>query len=77
MRDDVQLQQGQVGVAVVGLAFALLHDIILEDARRLGVVPVEAIEYLLDMFRPLRCEIKCRSHGGCVDGWPSRMVVII
>jgi hypothetical protein len=73
----LQLQQGEVGVAVVGLAFALLHDIVLEDARRFRVVPVEAVKDLLDMFRPLRREIKCRSHCGCVDAWPSRLWWVI
>jgi hypothetical protein len=64
----VQLQEGQVGVAVVGLRLALLHDIVLEDTRRLGVVPVEAIEDLLDVLRPLGRKVEGGSHGGCVMG---------
>jgi hypothetical protein len=49
----VQLQEGEVGVAVVRLALALLHDIVLEHACRLRVVPVETIEDLLYVFWPL------------------------
>lgn len=67
-RCDVQLEEGEVGVAVVGLAFALLHDIVLEGARSLGVVPVEAVEDLLDVVRPLRREVERGAHGwlcGC------------
>jgi hypothetical protein len=64
---NVQLQEGQVGVAVVCLRLALLHDIVLEDLRRLGVVAVEAIEDLLDVFGPLRREVEGGAHGGCGD----------
>ena len=50
---DVQLQEGQVGVAVIGLIFALLGDIFLEGRGDLGVVSVEAVEDGLDVFRPV------------------------
>ena len=69
---DVQLQEGQVGVAIVCLRLALLHDIVLEDLRRLGVVAVEAIEDLLDVFGPLRREVEGGTHGGCDDGGTSK-----
>jgi hypothetical protein len=61
---DVQLQQGEVGVAVVRLVLALLHNIVLEDARGLGVVTVEAIEDLLYVVWPLG-----RKVVGCSHGW--------
>lgn len=61
---DVQLQEGEVGVAVVRLALALLHDIVLEGARRLGVVAVEAIEDLLDVIRPFWREVEGGAHFG-------------
>lgn len=63
-KNDVQLQQSQVGVAVVRLLLALLHDIVLEDGRGLGVVPVEAVENRIDMLRPFRREIERGAHGG-------------
>ena len=50
---DVQLQEGQVGVAVIGLVLALLGDIFLEGRGDLGVVSVEAVEDGLDVFRPV------------------------
>jgi hypothetical protein len=62
---DVQLQQSEVGIAVVCLALALLHDIVLENARRLGIVTVEPIEDLLYVIRPLGREVVWCSHGGC------------
>lgn len=61
--DDVQLQQREVGVAVVRLVLALLHDIVLEDGRGFGVVPVEAVEDLLDVLRPFRRVIEGGAHG--------------
>jgi hypothetical protein len=60
----VQLQQGQVRVAVVRLALALGHDIVLEGARRLGVVSVQAIEDDLDVLWPFRRKVECGAHGG-------------
>ena len=60
---NVQLEKGEVGIAVVRLALALLHDIVLEDTRRLRVVSVEAIEDLLNVIRPLGREVVWCSHG--------------
>lgn len=61
---NVQLQQGQVRVAVVRLVLALGHDIVLERARRLGVVSVQAIENDLDVLWPFRRKVECGAHGG-------------
>jgi hypothetical protein len=71
---NVQLQEGEIGVAVVRLRLALLHDVVLEDARRLGVVPIEAIKDLVNVLWPFRREIEGGAHGelcGCatVGGW--------
>lgn len=69
----LQLQQRQVGIAVICLVGALLCDIFLEDGRRLGVVSVQSIEDLVNIFRPLRRVIECDAHGDvCVEeeeGW--------
>ena len=46
---------------------ALLHDIVLEDTRRLWVVAIQSIEDLLHVIRPLRREVERGAHGGCVD----------
>ena len=51
---NVQLQEGKVAVAVVGLVFALLGDIFLEGGGGLRVVSVEAVEDGLDVLRPVR-----------------------
>jgi hypothetical protein len=67
---DVQLQESEVGVAVVRLTLALLHDIVLEDTRCLWVVSIEAIEDLLDVIRPLGREVVWCSH----DVWWTRGV---
>jgi len=66
----VQFQQGEVGVAVVGLGLALLRDIFLEDRGRFRVVPVQAVQYRVDVRWPLRRMIKCEPHrvrGGMVQ----------
>ena len=63
---NVQLQQGQVRVAVVRLVLALLHDIVLEGASGLRVVSVEAIEDDLDVLWPFRRKVECGAHG-CVS----------
>lgn len=60
-----QLQQSQVGVAVVSLIFALFHDIFGEDFGGLGVVAVEAIEDGVDVLRPVRRVIECDAHDCC------------
>lgn len=59
----VQLQEGEVGVAVVRLALALLHDIVLEDAGGLRIVAVEAIENHVDVLGPFRREVEGGAHG--------------
>ena len=51
---NVQLQEGKVAIAVVGLVLALLGDIFLEGGGGLRVVSVEAVEDGLDVFRPVR-----------------------
>jgi hypothetical protein len=58
----LQLQEGQVCVAVVSLVFALLHNVFGEYIRCLGVVPVEAVEDGIDMFRPLARVIEGDRH---------------
>jgi hypothetical protein len=63
-RRDVQLEQGEVGVAVVRLVLALGHDIVLEDGGGLWVVAVEAVEDGLDVVRPLGRVVEGDAHGG-------------
>ena len=64
-RKNVQLEEGEVGVAVVRLALALLHHIVLEGGRRLRIVAVEAVENLLHVLRPIGREVKGGAHGEC------------
>ena len=61
---DIQFQQSEIGVAVVGLLLALLHHIVLENRSGLWVVSVEAIEDLLNVLRPVLCIIEGGAHGG-------------
>lgn len=63
----VQLQQGEVGVAVVRLPLALGHHIVLEDARRLRVVAVQSIEDLVDVLGPVLGLVEGTRHGVEVD----------
>jgi hypothetical protein len=69
---NVQLQECQVGIAVICLVLTLLHDIVLEYGGRLGVVPVEAIEDLINVLGPVGRVVKGSRHGGlaggCCDG---------
>lgn len=48
-----QLEQGAVGVAITELLLALLRQVGLEDLGRLRVVPLETVDYVADLLRPL------------------------
>ena len=63
---DSQLQQRQIGVAVISAVLALLRDIVLEYGCRFGIVSVETIEDGFDVFGPVRRVVKSYAHG-C--GW--------
>ncbi len=58
----LQLQQGKVGVAIVGPLFALLGDIVLKHGRGLGVVPVEAVEDGIDVVGPVGRGVESYAH---------------
>ncbi len=76
---NVQLQQGEVGVAVICLVLALRHDIVLECARRLRVVSVQAIESGLDVLWPFRRKVECGAHGGvsCQQAWVGKKIRVV
>lgn len=57
-----QLEQGQVGVAVVGLVFALRRDVVLENCRRLGVVAVESVQDGVNVLWPLGRVVERNTH---------------
>lgn len=76
-RGVLQLQQRQVGVAVVGLVGALLSDIFLENGRCLRVVSVQTIEDLVNVLRPLRRVVKCDAHGDDVMSSGGVVVVVM
>ena len=63
-----QFQQRQVGVCVVGLVFALVGDIFLENGRRFRVVAIKAVENCVDVLRAIRAVVKCDSHGASCGG---------
>lgn len=54
---DSQLEQGEVGVAIVRLLFALLHHVVLQNGGGLGVVAVQAVEDVVNVLRPVRHRI--------------------
>jgi hypothetical protein len=67
-RQHSQLEQGQVGVAVIGLVFALRHDVVLENSRRLGVVAVQSVQDGIDVLWPLGRVVEGDTHCCIVIG---------
>lgn len=61
-RRHSQLEQSQVGVAVIGLVFALRHDVVLENSRGLGVVAVESVQDGINVLWPLGRVVEGDTH---------------
>lgn len=61
-RRHSQLKQSQVGVAVVGLVFALRYDVVLENSRGLGVVAVESVQDGINVLWPLGRVVEGNTH---------------
>ena len=53
MGRNSQLEESEVGVAVVCAIFTLLRHVVLEYRRRFGIVAVESIQDRIDMFGPI------------------------
>lgn len=68
-RRHSQLEQGQVGVAVVGLVFALRHNVVLENCRGLGVVAVESVQDGINVLWPLGRVVERNTHVVCDWSW--------
>lgn len=62
-RKNSQLQQRQIRIAVISAILALLRDIVLENGRRFGIVPVETVEDGFDVFGPVGREVEGYAHG--------------
>ena len=62
---NVQFEESKVGVAVICLVGALLCNVFLEYRGRLWVVAVEAVQDVVDVFRPLGRIIEGDTHD-CV-----------
>lgn len=62
IKQNLQFQEREVGVAIICLVVALLLDVILEDGRRLWVVPVEPVEDRLDVLWALRRVVERDTH---------------
>lgn len=58
-----QLQQRQIGIAVIGAVLALLGDVVLEYGRRFGIISVETVENGFDAFGPVGGGVKGYAHG--------------
>lgn len=69
---SLQLQQGQIGVAIIGAILALLRHVVLEHGRGFRIVSIEAIENGINVLRSIWCMVKGDTHGDgeleCVDG---------
>ena len=69
---SLQLQQGQIGVAVIRAILALLRHVVLEHGRGFGIVSIETIQNAIDVLWPIRRIIKSDTHDGgeleCVGG---------
>lgn len=63
-RKHLQLQQGQVGIAIECPVLTLLHDIVLEYRGRLGVVSVEAVQDGINVGRPGLALVEGDDHLG-------------
>lgn len=59
---NLQLQERQIGIAIIGLVFALLGDVVLKYGRCFWVVSIKPVEYCVDMRRPLGRKIECYTH---------------
>lgn len=59
---NLQLQQGQVSVAIIRLFLALLGHIVLEDGSGLGIVSIETIQDGINMLWPLGRIIEGDAH---------------
>lgn len=65
---DSQLEQGEVGVAVICAVFALLRHVVLEHRSRLGIVAIEPVQYCVDVLGPIWRVVKWDAHDECVVG---------
>lgn len=61
-RSYSQLQQCQIGVAIIGPLVTLGGNIFLEDVCGLGVVSVESVEDGVDMLGPFRRIVERDAH---------------
>lgn len=59
---NLQLQQCEIRIAVVGLFLTLVVYVVLEDCGGLWVVSVKAIEDNINMLRPVRRVIERYAH---------------
>lgn len=59
---SLQLQQGQIGVAVICAILALLRHVVLEHGRGFGVISIEAIQNGINMLWPIRRMVKGDAH---------------
>lgn len=57
-----QFQEGEVGIAVVSLVFALGCHVVVKDARRLGVVAIQAVEDGINVLWPLGRIVERYTH---------------
>lgn len=62
---NLQLQQCEVGIAIVGLFLALVVYIVLEDCGSLWVVSVKTVKDGINVLWPIWRVIEGYAHGVC------------
>ncbi len=65
---NLQLEQGEVGVAVICAVFALLRHVVLEYCGRFGIVAIEPVQYCINVLRPIWRVVEWDAHGDGVVG---------
>jgi len=60
----VQFQQCKICIAVIGLVFALLHNVVLKNSRGLRIVSIQTVEDIVDMLGSVRRIVKRNAHLG-------------
>ena len=66
-QNNIQLKQGQVRICIVRLVLALLHYIVLEHGRCLGIVSIESIQDGIDVLWPVGRVVERSRHGELMD----------
>lgn len=62
MSVHLQLEEGQISIAVISLTFALLRNVFLETGDNSRIIPLQALQNIVDMLRSIRGIVKSHTH---------------